>query len=123
MSYPPAVTHRIALLLALAPFAFGCSTTDASAQDGGGDGAYDGGIDLCDIDAYSGSGNPCPRASDRVCFQQCATGGCKCSLSATGPVWKCTTDLSCVPDSGPLDDAGSDDDAATSDGGADASTD
>lgn len=120
MSYPPAVTTRIAFLLALG--LFGCSTNDATAQDGGGDAAYDGGVDLCDFDAFSGAGNACPHSSSRVCFAQCATGGCKCTQGATGAVWKCTTDLSCIPDGGPLDDAGPDD-AATSDGGADAATD
>jgi hypothetical protein len=123
MSYPPPVTNRIAFFLALGLCGFGCSTNDASAQDGGGDGAYDAAVDLCDLDAYAGSGNPCPHASTRVCFAQCETGGCKCTQGATGPVWKCTTDLSCLPEGSPLDDAGPDDAAVTSDGGTDASTD
>ncbi|HEX7601078.1 MAG TPA: hypothetical protein VF316_05710 [Polyangiaceae bacterium] len=127
MSYPPAVTHRILFLLVLplGLFGLGCSTDD-SAQDGGADGAHDGPIDLCDVDAFSGSGNACAHLSDRVCFPQCTTGGCKCAQGATGPVWKCTSDFSCVPDSGPLDDAAPDDatpDDAATDGGVDAATD
>ena len=114
MSYPPAVTHRIALVLAFSLFGFGCSTDDAQ---GAADSAADVAPDLCDVDAFSGSGNVCPRVSDRVCFVQCVTGGCKCTQGATGPVWKCTSDFSCVPDAGPLDDA------ATADGGTDGGAD
>ena len=122
MSYPPRVLTRLTLLLALGLFGLGCSTDDVSAQDGGGDGASDGALDLCDIDAFSGNGNACPRPSDRVCFPQCSTGGCKCTQSAAGPRWKCTSDFSCLPDSGPLDDAAPDDavapiDAAPGDAG------
>lgn len=119
MSYPPRVIQRIASLLALGlalgVLGVGCSTTDGATQDGGSDGAADGALDLCDVNAFTGSGNACPRLSDRLCFLQCSTGGCKCAQGATGPVWKCTSDFSCVPDSGPLDDAGTDDDAAPAD--------
>lgn len=116
MSYHAPVMTRLSLLLALGLFGFGCSTDDATA-DGGSDGAADVAVDLCDFDAFSGSGNACPRKSDRLCFAQCSTGGCKCIQGATGPVWKCTSDFSCLPDASPLDDAAPDDAAVSSDAG------
>lgn len=120
MSYSPLVTTRITLLVfALGLFGLGCSTDDA-VPDGGSDGSADAARDLCDIDAFSGTGNPCPRTSDRVCFAQCATGGCKCTKGAAGPVWKCTSDFSCVPDSSPFDDAAADDAIAPVDAASDA---
>ena len=43
-----------------------------------------------------------------MCFPECTNGGCKCVQGASGPVWECTTDTSCMPCAGPLDDGSTD---------------
>jgi hypothetical protein len=91
----------LACLLGAATAVARCSSDDTATSA---DAAADAPIDLCDLDAYSGSGNPCPYASPKLCFQQCDNGGCRCVASSKGPIWSCKTDFSCVPDVGPLDD-------------------
>ncbi len=73
----------------------------ATTADSGGDGGV---TDVCA--SYTKIGDPCPLISGRVCFPQCATGGCKCVGSASGPRWTCTSDFSCQPDAAPDLDAG-----------------
>lgn len=96
----------------------GCSTSDDTTSDASVN--TDSGIDICDLDAFSGNGNACPVVSTRLCFRFCDAGGCRCSQGASGPVWKCVNDFSCYPDGAPNLDGGDDDatsDAGTSDGG------
>jgi hypothetical protein len=112
-------------------------TSAADDSDGGTsasvDGAYADAPTFCDF--FTEAGAPCPAVSATACFPMCATGGCYCRASSTGPRWTCTVDFSCVPDAGPLEDsgpAGTDDatvgsvdasdasDAAVADGGLDA---
>jgi len=83
------------------------------------DATADAPADLCDLNAYTGVGKPCAYVSSKLCFRQCNTGGCKCTASASGPVWACVSDFSCLPDGSPLDDA-SPDTSTPLDAGADA---
>ncbi|CAN5582804.1 hypothetical protein BH09MYX1_BH09MYX1_44260 [soil metagenome] len=98
-----------------------CSTTDDTPTDAST--GSDSQIDICDIDAFSGNGNSCPVASNRLCFPLCDAGGCRCTKGSVGPVWKCVTDFSCYPDAAPVfdanDDTTTDTDATTADAGAD----
>ena len=125
--------RKLALLLSLAGFfvlAARCGGDDSSTPTDAGVDAYD----LCDLDAFlqepklydatATTGLPCPGVSNRVCFAECEAGGCKCVASASGPVWKCTEDFSCLPDGSPLDDTGAPDagavDSASGDDASDA---
>lgn len=97
---------RTILLLPLLLGLAGCSTTDTSPTDAST--KQESGVDLCDVDAFTGNGNPCPNVATRVCFKLCANGGCKCVQGATGPVWSCVNDFSCFADGSPFDDASTD---------------
>lgn len=94
------------ILLGLASGAVACSTTDASPTDASAD--RESGVDLCDLDAFTGNGNPCPTVSTRLCFKLCTNGGCRCVQGTSGPVWKCVNDFSCFADGSPFDDGGAD---------------
>ncbi len=102
------------LAVALAQL-LGCSSSDNAAPstpDASTD--PDAPIDLCDT--FTHSGDPCDHASANVCFPECATGGCWCVATAAGPRWKCTTDVSCLPDGSPVDfDAGGSEDGDATD--------
>ncbi len=100
-----------------AAIAAGCSSTQAT-DDGGADATSEP-YDLCSL--FTSVGDPCPKASALVCFQECTSGGCKCVAGPSGPVWQCTTDTSCMPCGTPLDaspDCSAD--GAVSDAGSDA---
>ena len=93
-------------------FAVACVKNDAGST--GADAAIDSAQveDPCDVDAFiasGGNGHACFFVSRNVCFPMCERGGCVCTHDARGDdagIWKCTTDMSCVPESGPFDDAG-----------------
>jgi len=70
-------------------------------------------------DSFTHSGQPCAPAGPVRCFQQCTTGGCTCKGTATGGVWQCVTDTSCLPDAPPVEDA----DQPLDDGGPDVADD
>ena len=111
------VTSVLATLVgALAMVSAACGNGDHTAAEGGtaadGDAASPA-SDLCDLDAFTGSGMPCPIASPVVCFPECEAGGCSCTETASGPRWSCVTDLSCTAPCAPIDDAC----AATEDAG------
>lgn len=114
---------RTILLLALASSLISglvaCSTNDANPTDASVD--RESGVDLCDIDAFSGNGNPCAAVSTRVCFKLCTNGGCRCVQGSSGPVWSCVNDFSCFADASPFDDAATTD--AASDAGVEAAVD
>ena len=103
--------------LVLLPLIFGLAACDTNADDVVPDGSVtkDSGVDICDLDAFTGNGNACRAVSNRVCFPLCDAGGCRCVQGSSGPVWKCVNDFSCYPDGGPLDDSGSDEDGAATD--------
>ena len=94
------------LFLMCALITIGACNGDSS-NDGGTDATTEPAPDLCDINAFTGNGNACPRVSTRVCFPVCeAGGGCTCSSSASGPTWVCTNPPECHPCSNsPLQDA------------------
>jgi hypothetical protein len=114
--------------MALAASVAACTSDDGAAA------AADASVDAIAIDpcsVFTSSGAECPAVSPKVCFAECATGGCSCVATPAGPRWKCVTDLSCLPDARPVDfdarvadpdaspdtDAGDDSDGAA-DGGA-----
>lgn len=103
--------------IALVVGALHCTSDDSTGPT---DAGLDGGVDICDIDAYTGVGKPCPQVSGRLCFKYCDAGGVKCVQGASGPVWKNFDDFSCIPESGPLDDTGAGDAAPPDDAGSDA---
>jgi hypothetical protein len=97
----------IALAVVLAGAGVNCGSDDNSTGDDSG-AAFDTYVEgpyLCDF--FTEVGAPCPQASPILCFALCTDGGCYCEQGPSGPVWACTTDLSCLPDGGPLDDSGS----------------
>ena len=103
------------MLTSLSSGLVACSTTDAAPTDASVD--RESGVDLCDLDAFSGNGNPCPNVSTRLCFKLCTNGGCRCVQGPSGPVWSCVNDFSCFADGSPFDDA------AVEAGGGDATVD
>jgi hypothetical protein len=117
-----AVLAAVALALSIAA----CTSDDGAAP------AADASVDAIAVDpcsVFSSSGAECPAVSPKVCFAECATGGCSCVATPAGPRWKCVTDLSCFPDARPVDldarvaepDASPDTDAADASDASDAS--
>jgi hypothetical protein len=96
----------LAMGTCLAGAGLNCGSGDNGSGDDSG-AAFDTYVEgpyLCDF--FTEVGAPCPQASPNVCFPLCTDGGCYCVATASGPVWECSTDLSCLPESGPLDDSG-----------------
>ncbi|MEO6577195.1 MAG: hypothetical protein ABIP89_25325, partial [Polyangiaceae bacterium] len=97
----------------------GCSSDDAAPTNTSDASADTAAPDPCDVDAFfaaGGNGGPCFPVSNMACFGECLTGGCTCTRNPAGGdhgIWKCVSDLSCVPDGGPFD----------TDGGVDANVD
>jgi hypothetical protein len=100
---------RVTAAVAVASFALACSACtgdNGNASDAGGDATLEA-TDICSqFTDETKAGDPCPQASPTRCFPECESGGCYCAVGmGGGPAWKCTTDLSCMPDCAPIDDA------------------
>ena len=111
-----AVSVATALVIAAAGCSKDASTTDAM------DGSIEAkGPDPCDLNAFfdsGGNGHACFPVSNMACFKECTTGGCTCVRNPAGGdhgLWKCVTDVSCMPDSAPFDDGATGSDAGALD--------
>jgi hypothetical protein len=97
-------------LLFLCALTLGACNGDSS-NDGGTDATAEPAVDLCDINAFTGNGNACPRASTRVCFADptCEAGnGCTCKDQGGTPKWSCYTPPECTGGCSPIADGGCD---------------
>ncbi len=107
-----ALTVATALTIALPGCSKATSTTDS--MDGSME-AKD--PEPCDLNVFfdsGGNGHACYPVSTMACFAQCTSGGCTCLRNPAGGdhgLWKCVTDISCLPDSAPFDDGGTSSDA------------
>lgn len=84
------------------------TTSGCSGDDEPSTGGVDASNDTASFDAdpcstYTSVGKTCNLQPGRICFKQCATGGCFCQ----GGVWACINDQTCYSDSSLFEDAGS----------------
>lgn len=108
-----------AISLFVTAMASGCSDDDEP-----GTGSVDASTDTASFDAdpcstYTSVGKTCNLQPGRICFKQCATGGCFCQ----GGVWACINDQTCYSDSSLFDDSGIEPVEASTDGSIEASSD
>lgn len=103
-----------------------CSSDDEGAGDSADAGAGDASTDDADPCNSYKRGAACTLSPSKICFAQCATGGCFCENG----LWTCRTDTSCFQETGPIDDVlvppvddAATDDGATDDGATDAAGD
>ncbi len=101
-------TSAMALVVVLGAISLFVTATTSGCGDGDpSTGGVDASTDTASFDAdpcsaYTSVGKTCNLQPGRICFKQCATGGCFCQ----GGVWACINDQTCYGDSSLFDDAG-----------------